>query len=328
MIVGVVLALWALVTSFVFPVARGIGYLLTHSRLRRNRLRAMATSGAVVGAVALLLLALPLPHWIRAEGVIWVPEGAQVRAGADGFVRTIAVEPGALVSRGRPLVVAENFELASRIRVLEAQLRLLETRAHAELQNDRVRWEITREEIKATREELEHTRRLHRELTILSPTSGRFVLSVAAQDLPERYLRKGQEIGYVVPAAAVTARVLVSQDDIDLVRTRTREVRVKLAGRMYETFSATVRRETPAASNSVSNLAMSSAGGGPAPLDPQDTKNPKTLNTWFEFELELPATHAFVLGEHVHARFELGPEPLAWRIYRSVRQLFLQRFTI
>jgi putative peptide zinc metalloprotease protein len=328
MIVGVVLAIWALVTSFVFPVWRGIGYLLTHSRLRRNRLRAIATTGAVLGAVALLLLAVPLPHWIRAEGVIWVPEGAQVRAGADGFVRTIAVEPGALVSRGRPLVVAENFELASRIRVLEAQLRLLETRAHAELQNDRVRWEITREEIKATREELEHTRRLHRELTILSPTSGRFVLSVAAQDLPERYLRKGQEIGYVVPAAAVTARVLVSQDDIDLVRTRTREVRVKLAGRMYETFSATVRRETPAASNSVGNLAMSSVGGGPAPLDPQDTKNPKTLNTWFEFELELPATRAFVLGEHVYARFELGPEPLAWRIYRSVRQLFLQRFTI
>jgi putative peptide zinc metalloprotease protein len=212
--------------------------------------------------------------------------------------------------------------------VLEAQLSLLETRAHAELQNDRVRWEITREEIKATREELEHTRRLRRELTILSPTSGKFVLSAAAQDLPDRYLRKGQEIGYVVPAAAVTARVLVSQDDVDLVRTRTREVRVKLAGRMYETFSAAVRRETPAASNSVTNLAMSSVGGGSAPLDPQDTKNPKTLNTWFEFELELPATHAFVLGEHVHARFELGPEPLAWRIYRSVRQLFLQRFTI
>jgi putative peptide zinc metalloprotease protein len=124
--------------------------------------------------------------------VIWVPEGAQVRAGADGFVRTIAVEPGSVVGRGRQLLVAENFELAARVRVLESQLQLLETRAHAELQNDRVRWEITREELKATREELEYTRRLHRDLTILSPTSGKFVLSVAAQDLPDRYLRKGR----------------------------------------------------------------------------------------------------------------------------------------
>jgi putative peptide zinc metalloprotease protein len=328
MIIGVLLALWALVTSFVFPAARGIGYLLAHARLRRNRARAVATTGVVIGAVALLLLAVPVPHWIRAEGVIWVPEGAQVRAGTDGFVKAIVAEPGAEVGRGRPLLVAENFELAARIRVFEAQLRLLETRAHAELQVDRVRWEIVREEISATRQALEHSRQLHRELTIVSPTSGRFVLSVAAQDLPDRYLRKGQEIGFVVPAAAVTARVLVSQDDIDLVRTRTREVRVKLAGRMYETFSATVRREVPAASNSIGNLAMSAAGGGAAPLDPENTTRPKTLNTWFEFELELPATRAFVLGEHVYARFELNPEPLGRRLYRSVRQLFLQRFAV
>jgi putative peptide zinc metalloprotease protein len=212
--------------------------------------------------------------------------------------------------------------------VLEAQLRLLETRAQAELQSDRVRWAITREEIKAAREELAHVRQQHAELTVLSPMSGRFVLNVAAQDLPDRYLRKGEEIGYVVPAAAVTARVLVSQQDIDLVRTRTRAVRVKLAGRMYETFPASVRRETPAASSTPGNLAMSSAGGGAAPLDPQGGGDPKTLGTWFEFELALPATRAFVLGEHVYARFELDPEPLGFRIYRSVRQLFLERFTV
>jgi putative peptide zinc metalloprotease protein len=328
MILGVLLAIWALATGLALPLARGIGYLLAHPRLRRNRARALAATGAATGALAALLLAVPFPYWIRAEGVIWVPEGAHVRAGADGFVKAIAAQPEAIVGRGRPLVVTENVELQARVRVLEAQLRLLETRAYAELQNDRVRWEITREEIKTAREELAHARRLQRELTIVSPTSGRFVLSVPAQDLPERYLRKGEEIGYVIPSAAVTARVLVSQDDIDLVRTGTREVRIKLAGRMYETFSATVRREVPAASRSVGNLALSTAGGGPAPLDPQDPGSPRTLDTWFEFELELPATRPFVLGEHVHARFELSPEPLGGRIYRSVRQLFLQRFAI
>jgi putative peptide zinc metalloprotease protein len=120
MIVGVLLAIWALATSFVLPLARGIGYLVAHARLRRNRLRAIATSSVALAAATLLLLAVPLPHWIRAEGVIWVPEGAQVRAGADGFVRTIAVEPGSVVGRGRQLLVAENFELAARVRVLIA----------------------------------------------------------------------------------------------------------------------------------------------------------------------------------------------------------------
>jgi putative peptide zinc metalloprotease protein len=169
---------------------------------------------------------------------------------------------------------------------------------------------------------------MHRELTVTSPTSGTFVLSVPAEDLPDRYLRKGQEIGYVVPITTVTARVLVSQDDIDLVRTRTERVRVKLAGRMYDSYPALIRRETPEASNRVANLALSSLGGGPAPLDPTDAENPKLLDTWFEFELELSATPAFVLGEHVYARFEHDPEPIAWRIYRSVRQLFLERFSV
>jgi len=328
MIIGVLLALWALFASFVIPVAKGIGYLAAHARLRRNRMRALGVSAAIVGTLAVLLFVVPVPLWSRAEGVIWVPDDAMVRAGADGFVTKVAVDSGTAVQRGRPLVVAENLELAPKIRVLEAQLRLLETRAQFELQTNRVRWEITREEIAATRKELDDARTRFQELTIRAPVSGRFVLTSAAGDLPDRFLRQGQEIGYVVPAATVTARVLVSQDDIDLVRRRTERVRVKLAGRMYETFPAKIDREVPAASDRVTNLAMSSIGGGAAALDPQDTKKAKTLNTWFEFQLELPAAHAFVLGEHVYARFELGSEPLAWRIYRSVRQLFLRRFAV
>ncbi|MDH5579884.1 MAG: HlyD family secretion protein, partial [Betaproteobacteria bacterium] len=328
MIVGVLLALWALATAFVYPVIKGVGYLLFHAKLRRNRVRAVVSTTAIVGALGALLFTLPVPYWTRAEGVIWVPNDAQVRAGADGFVRRVIAEPGAVVSRGSPLVEAENPELLPRIRVLEAQLRLLEVRAQAQRVDDRVRYGLTLEEIAATRQELEHARRLYQDLTVLSPTRGTFVLSLPPQDLPERYLRKGQEIGYVVPAETVTARVLVSQDDIDLVRKDTGAVRVKLAGRLYETFRAEVRREVPAASRQLSNLAMSSLGGGPAPLDPQDAKEPKTLNTWFEFELALPATHAFVLGEHVYARFEHGAEPVAWRIYRSIRQLFLRQFAV
>ena len=71
-----------------------------------------------------------------------------------------------------------------------------------------------------------------------------------------------------------------------------------------------------------------SLGGGRAALHPQAVERPKTLDTWFEFELELPATQAFVLGEHVYARFVHPPEPVGLRLYRSVRQLFLKRFLV
>lgn len=328
MIVGVLLALWAVAATIFYPLVRGVAYLILHTRLRRRRVRALAVTGGVLVGCAAALFVLPVPYWTRADGVIWVPADAQVRAGADGFVRRLVAQPGSFVRRGAPLVVAENRELEPRIRVLEAQVQLLETRAQAELQRDRVRWELTRDALHAAREELEYYRTMLGELTMTSATSGTFVLSLPAEDLPDRYVRKGQELGYVVPLATASARVLVSQDTIDLVRTRTQQVRVKLAGRMYDAYDAKILREVPKASDQVSNPAMSTVGGGPAPLDPTDMQKVKTLGTWFEFELELPRTPAFVLGEHVYARFEHPPEPMAWRIYRSVRQLFLERFAV
>ena len=327
MVVGVLLALWAVITSFALPLSRGAGYVLLHSRLRHRRWRAVAVTGGFVAGMAVLLFAVPVPLFVSAEGVIGVPDSAYVRAGADGFVREVLVAPGAIAGRDTPLLTAEDYELGPHIRVLEAQLRMLEVRAHAELQQDRVRWQMTRDDIAATRAELQHAREQLAALTVRSPASGQFVLA-AAGDLPQRFVHKGQDIGYVVPPTNATARVLVAQDNIDLVRQRTERVRVKLAGRLFETYEARIRREVPAASDRLANLAMSSIGGGSAALDPQDQQHPKALGTWFEYELELPATRAFVLGEHVYARFELGSEPLAWRWYRAVRQVFLRRFSV
>jgi putative peptide zinc metalloprotease protein len=207
-------------------------------------------------------------------------------------------------------------------------VRLLELQVQTELQVDRVRWEIARAALKTAREELEYAHARRKELTIVSPTSGQFVLATAAQDLPDRFVRKGQEIGYVVPPATVRARVLVAQEDIDYVRTRTVRVRAKLAGRLYDTYDATILREMPKATDEVANLALSTLGGGRAALDPTEAEKSRTLQTWFQFELELPGTQAFVIGEHVYARFEHPPEPIAWRMYRAVRQLFLKQFLV
>ena len=328
LVVGVILALWAVIAAVVIPLVKALGYLLMHQRLRRRRPRALAVTGIAVAALYMALFVVPVPLWSRAEGVIAVPEESQLRAAVDGFVRSVAAVPGTAVARGTLLLVTEDPALQLKGRVLEAQQRLLEARANAQRLESRVKWALTLDELVAVRAELEQTRQRLAELSIVSPAAGTFVLTQAAVDLPERYVRRGEPLGYVVPAKTATARVLVSQDDVDLVRNRTERVEVKLAGRLYDRMAASVRREVPAASNRVVNLAMSSIGGGGAPLDPRETKEPKTLDAWFDFELDLPATPALVLGEHVYVRFEHGSEPLGWRIYRSVRQLFMRHFTV
>jgi putative peptide zinc metalloprotease protein len=327
-VVGVILAVWVVITAIVLPLAKGLAYLLTHQKLRRYRLRALAVTVMVGWLVWLGLFIVPTPHWTRADGVIWVPDQAQLRAGADGFVRHVAAKPGQVVSRGAPLVHMEDPALELQIPVLEAQLRLLRTRAQSQQQDDLVTWVLTREEIKATEAELEHARKRASDLTVTSRTSGEFVLAIPIEDIRDRFVRKGQLIGYVIPSATVTARVLVSQDDIDLVRSQSQEVRVKIASRLYETYDAYIRREVPAASDRLANPALTSVGGGPAATDPRNPDEPRSLDKWFEFELVLPRTLTPVLGEHVYARFEHDSEPLAYRAYRSLRQLFMKRFTV
>ncbi|MGD8476896.1 MAG: PqqD family peptide modification chaperone, partial [Burkholderiales bacterium] len=133
-VVGVLLALWVVVTAVILPIAKGLAYLFTHQRLRRYRVRAIAVMFMIGWLGWLGLFVVPTPHWTRADGVIWVPEHAQLRAGADGFIRRVSADPGQLVARATPLIYMEDPALQLQIPVLEAQLRLLRARAQSERQ--------------------------------------------------------------------------------------------------------------------------------------------------------------------------------------------------
>jgi putative peptide zinc metalloprotease protein len=314
-------------SSLIFPVAKGVAYLAASPRLRQRRGRAAGVVSAITAAAAVVLFLIPFPLWTLAQGVTWAPQDAVVLASADGFVRRVAATPGEVVRKGAVLVVTEDPVLPLRVRVLEAQERLLVTRAQSQIRVDRVRWEITEQELNSTRAELALTRERARELTIRSPAQGVFLMP-SLEDLEDRFLHKGQPLGFVVRPETITVKVLVSQADADLVLARTVRIEVKRAGSLFETEDAQLRRHVPAASNKLPNAALSNAGGGVVAMDPRASGGPAALQGWFELELELPATHAYAVGERVHVRFEHGFEPLAWRVYRSVRQLFMKRFAV
>ncbi len=143
---------------------------------------------------------------------------------------------------------------------LEARREELEARYYAERVDSLVRAQIALENMKSIDAELQRARERARDLVVRSPSEGIFALP-SAEDLPGRFLRQGELVGYVTEDGSRIVRVVVSQDDVDLVRSRTERVEVKVAGRLYDSFEATIRREVPAASNRVANLALSSVGG-------------------------------------------------------------------
>jgi hypothetical protein len=217
--IGVALAIWGAITMLLWPVVKFAGYLLKLPRAARARQQAISISLAALTLVLAVLLFAPMPLRIQTEGVVWLPEEANVRAGADGFVRSALVEPGTEVAANTPLIESHDPVIAAELAVLEGRVAELEARLEQQLFAERVQAEITRQEL--NHEYARHARMLERARNLIarSAVQGRFVVERPA-DLPGRYYRKGELLGYVIQDAPTIVRVVVSQDDVDLVRSR------------------------------------------------------------------------------------------------------------
>jgi putative peptide zinc metalloprotease protein len=161
-----------------------------------------------------------------------------------------------------------------------------------------------------------------------------FVLA-KEDDLPGKFVKQGELLGFVVDGSANIVRVVVAQDDIDLVRRSTQRIDVRFASRIGEVVEATSVREVPSANKQLPSLALSTEGGGLTPLDPRDPDKNKALASLFQFDLalpKLPGGSYFGLsapyGSRVYVRFDHRSEPMAGQLMRRLRQLFLSQMNV
>jgi putative peptide zinc metalloprotease protein len=326
--IGVLFACWGLTNMFIWPAVKGIKFLLTSPRLRRGRIKAIMVTGVVLAGIVVLFALVPVPLSTTTEGVIWIPERSFVRVGTNGFVERLVTKPGTRVRKGDPLIECSDPLLPAQIKVLESKLHELEATYDHQRISDRVQMEITKEEIRNVRAQLDDARQRAWELTVRSASSGTFIVPMA-QDLPGRFVKRGELLGYVLNRSAITARVVVSQSDVDFVRQQTQKVQARFPEKIAECLPALLRREVPEATDQLPGRALSQEGGGGIAIDPRDTLGIKAFQKVFLFDVELPTCEGLLnVGGRVHVRFDHGKEPLFWRFYRGVRQLFLKRFNV
>jgi putative peptide zinc metalloprotease protein len=327
-VVGIILAIWAFSSMLVVPVAKKIHYLFASPKLASHRQRAVVASVAVVGLAAGALLWLPAPSSTRAEGVIWAPERAQVRANVDGFVTSVLAKPDQPVRKGDVLFKTDDPELAARARVLQAQLAELDARYNATVLTKRVQGEVINEQKKSVTEALEQASQRNDDLQIRSPADGTFIMQ-DAQNSPGRFVQRGEVMAYVSDATASTVRVVVPQSEGGLVAHRTRRVEIRPADRIGRPIEARIQREVPAATDELPSMTLSLQGGGKIGLDPSKPGDPKAIEKLFVLDLELPhGEQATYFGGRVYVRFEHEPEPLGHQWYREIRRAFLKKFNV
>ncbi len=326
-VVGVLLAIWAVIAMVVVPIGKTIHHLATSPRLARHRTRVAWVSMAAVSLVAAFIAFVPVAFRSHTEGIIWLPEQQIVRARANGFLARYLVEPGTRVAPGEPLVESVDPALSAEIRIAQARVAQLEAQYAQHFVTDRVQAQITREQLEREVATLERALERGADLIARGESAGIFTVPHPA-DLVGRYFRKGELIGYVIEPARPRARVIVQQAEVDVVRLATQEVEIRTSDRIAEVVKARVLRQVPGGHDELPSKALAPEGGGSVPTDPRDPKGTKSMQRIFQLELELEAPATARYGGRVYVRFDHVPEPLGQQWYRGLRRLFLTRFNL
>ncbi len=324
-VIGILLAGWAGFSMIIMPLIKIGGFLFKDAPMQGRGSRIIAAVLSPLAVLIAALLFLPVPLFTNAQGVIWAPEESKVSAAADGFVSEVLVESGSRVEVGTVLLRCEDSELTTRVNILTAQRKEFQARYQLSRMTDRTEAEIFKDEIVRVEAELNRARERIEDLLVRSSSAGTYFLP-RQNDLPGRFVHRGDSLGYVLASQKMQIRVLVPQADIDRVRNETREVRVRLAERIDRELPAKIVRQVPAATRELPSLAFSLEGGGLFALDPTKTGKIQSFERLFQLDLQLENAPPDKVEERVYVRFEHNPEPLGFRWWRALRRLLLKRF--
>jgi putative peptide zinc metalloprotease protein len=328
LVIGVILAAVSLGGTFLVPVFKGARFVLTSPRARDHRTRAVLVSLGGIAAIVALLFVVPLPYGTVAEGVVWVPERTEVRAGTSGVVAALLAAPDSTVADGLPLISIEDATLDPRVDVLKAQREELVVQDNAVRFTNRVQADVLAQQVRNIDGALAAMSKRRDDLIVRATLPGRLILP-DGPGLVGRYVKQGDLLGYVVGDTVPEVRAVVEQGDVDLVRARTQSIVLRYATDMERTIPAHLVRAVPAAQFDLPSMALATQGGGTIVLDSR-SQQPKTLEGVFVFDLEPDTSDAppLLLGSRVYVRFDHGAEPVAWRWLRGLRQIFLKTLNV
>ncbi len=325
---GLLLAGWLIGLQILLPLGKGLRYLVSSPSLARSRGRAYASSGLVSAVLIGIVGFLPVPAYTLSEGIVQQPDDAQLRAEHEGFASELAVDNQQWVVAGTPLLELRDPLLRSRLAIAEARVRELEARYRAGRARSHIEAGIVAEELSVAESELQFIRDKATELTLTATRTGRLIIPDAL-DLPGRFVRKGEVLGYILDDQPPTVRMAVRQDHIGQLREHVADVSVRFASRPESEYEAVILRQAPEATPFLPAAALAVEGGGHFVVKPGTDVELASGEKVFLVDLQPDFGETRVpLGTRAWVRIDHGSESLASQWYRRVRQVFLRQFDV
>lgn len=323
-LLGLYLA-WVLLMGPLWRLLRGT----TRSVAAQPKKLAPALRAMVAGGLVLFgLFVLPVPFGTVAQGVVWMPERAHLRAGTDGFVDQVLVSDGQRVNAGDPLMLLRNERLDAEARRLEADHAELETQLFHAMANNPLEVPKYREQSLYLQAALQRLAQQQEALTVRAQVAGE-VIWPRALEAEGQFHKQGDLLGYVRTDDPLLVRVALPQDQAQLVRERGGAIGVRLAQDGYsDEHAAKLQRDLEAAITQLPSRALGDQGGGDLVTVADDPQGVTVREPVVLMDLELPQLRGIWVGSRVAVRFDHGRLDLMSQLVRRLRQLVLQRFDV
>lgn len=324
-VLGLLVGAYVLAALIVWPAAKFARDLLAASR-------GTAAHGPMRrrGSIALLVtlaaaIALPLPFHSTALGVVQVAESAVLRPQVEGMVIAVHGRDGSTVQPGDPILTLDDPVLRARHARALARVRDLEAERYGQLGRDALRSTDGEEALaRARAEAAELAARLER-LELRAAVAGRLSLPLAA-DLPGAWLARGALVGHVFDGSPVRVRAAVPETQAGLLGERLLGVQVRFADSRAQAHDARVIRDAPAAVPELPGIALGRRGDGGLETDALDRAGRRSKDPYVHVDVQIDALPAARVDGRAWVRFDHGWATPLQRGWRSLRQLFLQRF--
>jgi putative peptide zinc metalloprotease protein len=320
---SVAAALWFVIALVILPLGKLGWYAWKSSEVKRSRLRAIGSFGLAVGALFALVFVAPIPSVTSAQGIVWLPEEARVRAATEGFVKKVLVQDGQLVAAGDVLLELEDPAVASEYEKLLARLEGLNSGYLAMLVKNASQAALIAEDVHRTQAEIARIEQRTEQLKVVSAGTGRLVWP-QPQNLLGKFVLRGALVAHVVPNNQWQVRVVLAQNNVAQITQKTQGVMVRSAEHDSEPFAASLTTQTPSAVRELPSPILGDRAGGVFVTDPNDQNGVKTMDPVFVLDLKVPGKQLERLGERVFVRFDHGESTLASVWSRRVHQVFLK----
>nr|WP_315189667.1 biotin/lipoyl-binding protein [uncultured Albidiferax sp.] len=331
-LVGFFVGLMMLIANMGLPLWRILQMLRSATSEDGMRHRAAWRAAALAMVLVGLLGWLPVPDRTVAEGVVWLPEQAQIRANTDGFIKVLHARNGQRVKTGELIATLDDPPLAAQRATLNADATELDVLLFRAIDTAPQDAPDLRERLAYAQAELARVddKLAQREVRALS--DGLLVLP-HEDEVVGQFHKRGDRIGYLLTAAPTVVRVALPQQEADLVRGSPSAVQVRLADGPAHVHSGRIAASVPGAALRLPSAALGDTAGGRITTDSGDKDGLTPRQPVVVMDVELANANAATtahtserMGARALVRFDHGTRSIAVQAGRQLQQLFLGHF--